>query len=443
VALAAAAAAHGLPLAGDDDAVTVGYAAAGRTWPATALPDPADVPWDALGTVPVALVTGTNGKSTTTRMVAGMAHEAGYTVGLSSTDAILVGGEIVERGDFSGPLGARTLIRDPRVTAAVLEVARGGLLRRGVPVPRAAAAAVTNVASDHLGEYGVETVPALAEAKFVVAKALGPGGVLVVAADEEAAAAEAERQADALVARGVVLAWTALDPAHPRLATAARAASVVDGQVALRHADGLWMPVCRVDDIPATWGGALRHVVRNALTAAALGDALGLPLDAVARGLHTFRGDETDNPGRANRYDVGGAQFVVDYAHNAHGIAAICDAVARLPARRRLFLASTAGDRTDDELAAMGAALATVRAERYLLTDSPGHLRGRAPGEIGRHIRAALLAHGVPPERVADTPDTLAAVHEALAWAEPGDLALLSVLAQRDEVAALLRARAA
>ena len=216
----------------DDDAVTVGLGSRGKTFAPDALPDPDAFDWDAVGPIPTALVTGTNGKSTTVRMLAGMARAAGHTVGFSTTDAVTVGDEVVDRGDFSGPLGARAVMRDERVTLAVCESARGGLLRRGVPVPLVTAAALTNVAADHLGDYGVETVPALADAKLVVAKALGPGGVLVAPTDEPEATAAVRRQADVLAARGVAIRWTALDPTDA--VAGPLAASVVDGAISLQ-----------------------------------------------------------------------------------------------------------------------------------------------------------------------------------------------------------------
>ncbi len=435
-ALVAGAERRGVPLVWDDDAVTVGLGARGRTWAPDALPDPEAVDWSAVGPVPAALVTGTNGKSTTVRMVAGMARAGGETVGTCSTDAVTVGGETVERGDFSGPLGARAVMRDRRVTMAVLETARGGLLRRGVPVPRVTAAALTNVADDHLGDYGIETVPALADAKLVVAKALGPGGVLVAPADEPQAAAAVVRQLDELTARGVRVAWTALDPATD--APGPLAASVVDGQVALWG--GGWRPLCPVEAIPAALGGAARHVVRNALTAAALARALGLDDDAIAAGLRAFRSDPDDNPGRANRFDVGGVAVVVDYAHNAHGLRALAEMSAHWPARRRVVMAGAPGDRSERDLAAIADALAGFDADRFVMVDLPGHLRGRAPGEVPDQLADGLRQRGVASDAVVRLGSPTAGARWALDWCQPGDLAVLVTLDQRDEVLAMVRA---
>ena len=443
-ALVAEAEHRGVPLVWDDDAVTAGLGARGRTWPAGALPRPDDVDWDVLGAVPTALVTGTNGKSTTVRMVAGMARAAGETVGTCSTDAVTVGGETVERGDFSGPQGARTVVRDRHVTVAVLETARGGLLRRGLPVPRVTAAALTNVADDHLGEYGVETVEALGDVKMIVAKALGPGGVLVAPADEAQAAAAVRRQLDVLAARGVRVDWTALDPNAPDLPAGGRlAATVVDGHVALADGGGGWRALCAVEEIPAALGGAARHVVRNALTAAALGHALGLADGAVAAGLRAFRSDADDNPGRANRFAVGGATVLVDYAHNAHGLRALAETSAHWPARRRLVMAGAPGDRSDRDLAAVAETLARFGADRFVLVDLPNYLRGRSPGEVPARLADGLRRSGVAEAAVVRLDSPEAGARDALGWCGPDDLAVLVTLDERDAVLALVHDAAA
>ncbi|MEM6286228.1 MAG: Mur ligase family protein [Bacteroidota bacterium] len=440
-ALIAAAEDRDVPLVWDDDAVTVGLGARGATYPPDALPAPEAVDWDAVAAIPTALITGTNGKTTTVRLLAAMADAAGHTTGLSTTDYVSVGGEVVERGDFSGPLGARAVMRDGRVTFAALETARGGLLRRGVPVPLVGAAAVTNVAADHLGDYGVETVRALARAKFVVAKALGLGGVLVVPADEPDATAEAALQAEALQARGVRLAWTALDPEAETPTGAPLAATVVEGQIVHRDGDG-WRAICRVEDIPASLGGAARHIVRNALTASLVASALGIGNEAIATALRGFRSDADDNPGRANRFDVRGATVVVDYAHNAHGLRALTEAAEAWPAKRRLVLYGSAGDRRDEDLAAMCDVLARLGADRYLLVDIPGYLRGRGEGEIPVQLRGLLAEQGVAPDACTLLPDPLAGTEAAVEWVEPGDLAILIILTQRAEVLERLRAEA-
>ena len=175
---------HGVTFLHGEELVSVGSGRGVRVWPEQDLPDPAAVDWSAVFDVPTALVTGSNGKTTVVRLLAAMASAAGRVAGLSSTDAVRVGDRTVDQDDYSGPSGARLLLRQPDVEVAVLETARGGLLRRGLAVQRADVAVVTNIADDHLGEFGVETLEALAETKLLVARALGGDGRLVLNADD-------------------------------------------------------------------------------------------------------------------------------------------------------------------------------------------------------------------------------------------------------------------
>jgi cyanophycin synthetase len=186
IALQNRAAHEGLPFLFDDEGVSAGYGVRSRSWRPRELPKTDDVAWRELGTIPVALITGSNGKTTTVRLVAAMLARAGHTVGYCCSDGVFIDGDCVERGDWSGPAGARMVLRDRRVTAAVLETARGGMLRRGVVVPRADVAIVTNIAEDHFGGYGIESLSELALVKLGVARALGAASVLVLNADDRA-----------------------------------------------------------------------------------------------------------------------------------------------------------------------------------------------------------------------------------------------------------------
>ncbi|MDX1418593.1 MAG: Mur ligase family protein [Rubricoccaceae bacterium] len=440
--LADAADDHDVTFLWDDDEVSVGLGTGALVWPVERIPAPDAVAWEAVHDVPVALVTGTNGKSTTARMLASVLRAAGRTPGLTTTDRITVGGEILDEGDYSGPGGARTALRDPRVEVGVLEVARGGILRRGLGVSRATAAAVTNVASDHLGEYGIETVEQLAEAKFVVAKALGAGSVLVTNAEDPHCAHHGHRQQALLEPRGAHVCWTALDPDHERLrlhrARGGLACAVVGGHLA--YADGEdWVSVVAAEALPCTQRGAARYNVRNALTVLGLARALAVPDDAIARGLTAFRSDPETNPGRGNVFDVDGATVWIDFAHNAHGLAALAEAVRALPARRRLLLFGQAGDRTDADLAALAQAAARFGADRYLVAEMPGYLRGRSPGEVPGLIRRGLEGAGVAAEAIREVSDPVAGTDQALDWAETDDVLVLLTLTGRDDAIARVR----
>lgn len=434
LALHAAAHARGAAFLVDDETVSLGHGAGCRLWPASAPPAAGAVDWSSIANVPTAVVTGTNGKSTTVRMLAAIARSAGLTAGISSTDWIRVGDAIVDTGDYSGPGGARAVLRDPRVELGLLETARGGLFRRGLGVESADVACILNVTEDHLGEWGCWTVADLAEIKFTVAKAVGPGGRVVLNAD------------DPLVrARGLALAaprtWFSLAgerglPAG-ELAADAHAALLEDGALVILTPDGRER-VTHVDDVPATLGGAARHNVANALAALALADALRLPHDAIAAGLATFGDDPNDNPGRLNRFDLGGVAAIVDFAHNPAGQAAVLDMAARLPARRRLVLLGQAGDRDDASVAELCRTTWAARPDRILIKSMEVYLRGREPGAMTALIERELRAAGAPPAVVAHGGEEFESVQEALRWAEPGDLLLLFVHAERERTLALL-----
>jgi UDP-N-acetylmuramyl tripeptide synthase len=426
---------HGAAALWDDEVVSVGLGAGSRAWPVAEIPTPDVVPWDEIHDVPVVLVTGSNGKTTTTRMIAAIATAAGRTAGWSCTDGIWVGAEAVESGDWAGPGGARRVLRDRRVGFAALETARGGILRRGLPVGRASAAVVTNVAEDHLGEYGVHDLAALAAAKLVVGRAVGGDGRLVLNAEDPALVAATEGGTAPVL-------WFAEDPAHPvvagHLAAGGDAAVVERGVLTLRRG---WSatPVVALEQIPATFGGRLGHNVRNALAAAGAAWAAGITPEAIADGLRAFQGGAADNPGRANVFRLGGdVTAVVDFAHNPHGIAAIADVARLFPGAPRTLLLGQAGDRDDRAIRELARSAWVLRPTRIILKDLLNYLRGRAPGELPALMRRELEALGAPPEAILDGGEDLEATRLALSLAEPGDLLLLLVHERQAEVLDLL-----
>jgi len=412
LALAQQAAAHDVPMLIDDESVSLGYGAHGRTWPVRELPAPEAVDWNALKAIPVALVTGSNGKTTTVRLVASMLTRDGHCVGFSCSDGVFIAGEQVERGDWSGPAGARLVLRDPRVTAAVLETARGGLLRRGLVVPRATAAIVTNVAEDHFGGYGIESLDDLAEAKLLVARALGADGTLLLNADDLTLRTVAAERA----ARAGRIEWFSAD------------------------APGELVPP--VDEMPLTLGGAAWHNVANAVGAARLAHALGVGANAIDATLRSFGRDNADNPGRLEQFDVGGVRVWVDYAHNPHGLGELLGAAVRQRGGGRLgLLLGQAGDREDDAIRALARTAWTARPDRIVLKDLDGYLRGREPGEVPALLHAELLAQGAPADRITVVTDETSGVRALLEWARAGDLLVLPVhaLDARDRAIALVQ----
>ena len=412
----------------DDDAITVGHGTGSRTWGLDALPRPPD--WDVLHDVPLALVTGTNGKTTTTRLIAAMGQAAGKVAGLSSTDFVRVGDDILDRGDYSGPAGARLLLRDPRLELGVLEVARGGILRRGLPVTHAAAAVVTNVAADHLGQYGINTVPELAQVKLSIRRGLKPGGALILNAGDETLRDLASRLDLSPV-------WFTLDPARAELRAAralGRACGWLEGGT-LHLSDGATdTALIAAADVPLTLGGAARYNIENALAAALAARSLGIPDAAIRHVLATFHSDPKDNPGRANEFSVNGARVFVDFAHNPHSIAAITSALAALPARRRFVLLSHAGDRSDADIRALVSGAFTLSPDVVVAAENPKYLRGRAPGEVSGLLRQASLDRGLSPDHVLLAESPAAGAGKILRMVAPGDLALLLVHDERAKI---------
>jgi cyanophycin synthetase len=450
LALRDAAAARGVAFLADDDLATVGLGAGSRTWPRGELPPPAAVNWAAVHDVPVALVTGTNGKTTTVRLTAAMLAAAGRTAGMTTTDYIAVGSTVLDAGDFSGPGGARILLRDRRVEAAVLETARGGLLRRGLALGRVTAAAVTNIAADHLGDYGVEDLAGLAEAKLLVTRAVAPEGRAVLNADDPELAAHGSRGPSPVT-------WTSLGPglgpglpADARIDLAAHLAAggdavLLDGdKLVLARGAGRREVVAALSEVPIAFAGAAPYNVANALAAIGLASALGVPVEAMAPGLAAVDNEGgIANPGRGCLMEIDGLHVLVDYAHNPHGLAALLELAATLPAKRRLLLLGQAGDRDDEAIRDLARTAWQLRPDRVILKELPTMLRGRQPREVPAILEAELLRLGARREDLAYAGTELEAVSQALDWARPGDLLLLLVHTHRDEAMAMLRQRRA
>jgi len=335
--------------------------------------------------VPVVAVTGTNGKTTTSRMIAHIGRAAGLHVGWSSTDGIYIDGVLVEAGDYSGPSGAGRVLANAAVQLAVTETARGGILLRGIGVRYNDVSVVTNVSADHLEMHGIDTVDQLAEVKSVVAQITKPTGWAVLNGDDPRVLA----MRSSTRARPWVFSR---DPDSPSLREAVnqsgRATTVIDGWVCVVASGSDPDPLLRVVDIPATLAGLSRFNLENVLAAASAALGVGLDREAVVEGLRTFTPSPELNPGRMNVYSLRDVTVIIDLAHNEAGLDALLEVMdgIRSPGSRTLLGLGTAGDRSDDLVRGLGE-IGARGADVVMIVHKQTYLRGRDAAELDRLYR--------------------------------------------------------
>ncbi len=388
--------------------------------------------------IPVVAITGTNGKSTTTRLIAHIATVGGLKVGMTNSDGIYFGSELVEAGDWTGFGGAGRVLAEPGLELAVLETARGGILLRGIGYATNDVAVVTNVSADHLGLQGIDTLDELAEVKGAVPRITKRSGWAVLNADDPRAW-RMRRET-----KGSWYPFT-LDPDNPRIELAldrgGRAATVQRGWLILLGAGRRPQRVARMADLPVTFAGLAEYNVANALAAAAAADALGIPVKTIAEGLRSFALDSEVNPGRLNLYERRGLLVVVDFAHNEAGLTgllAVCRKLTRASARStrhgqgkvRLGI-GTAGDRTEEILHGLGR-IAGAEADDIVIAEKRHYLRGRDLDEMNEILRAGVAEAGYvgPVEAYATE---LGALETLVARAHRGDVVAVMTHVERAE----------
>jgi cyanophycin synthetase len=388
--------------------------------------------------IPIVTVTGTNGKSTTTRLIAHIATQAGLRVGMTNSDGIYVSNELVEAGDWTGFGGASRVLSEPGLQLAVLETARGGILLRGIGYGANDVSVVTNVSADHLGLQGIDTLDELAEVKGAVVRITRRGGWAVLNADDPRVWA---------MRRQTRANWYAfsLDPASPGLATAlergGRAATVRDGALVLLGAGRRARRLPPVADLPVTFGGLALYNVANALAAAAACDALGMSGSRIGAGLRSFTLDTGVNPGRLNLYERRGTLVLIDFAHNEAGLKGLLEVSRQLvTGRGKVRLAvGTAGDRTDEILHSLGV-LAGAGADDVVICEKPHYLRGRTLESMNVILRQGAADAGYRGE-VRAYPSELAALQALARRARSGDLVAVMTHVERAEIAAWLASK--
>jgi cyanophycin synthetase len=380
-------------------------------------------PPDSPKRVPIAAVTGTNGKTTTSRMLAHIMKMTGYTVGMTSTDGVYIDGKLTVSGDMTGPKSSQMILRDPSVDAAVLEVARGGMLRSGLGFRRCNVAACLNVSADHLGLKGIDTLEQLAEIKRVPVEIAKDAAVLN--ADDPLCLQMADyTEADRLV-------YVTMNPSHALVKQHIRAGGqafvleqAMNGHMIAIYDGELHTPLLWTHLIPATIEGRAMHNVQNAMFAAALAYNMGINIEDIRHGLRTFDSTFFQAPGRMNIYNEHPFKVILDYAHNAAAVHAICDLVDRFDVDgRKIAVLAAPGDRRDQDIRDI-AEIAAGHFDYYICRrdDNP---RGRGPEEVPVMLKDKLLECGVHADAIEVIPDEQEATTRALELANSGDLILV------------------
>ncbi len=373
--------------------------------------------------VPIVAVTGSNGKTTTTRMIAHILKMAGKRVGMTNTDGIYVDGTQILKGDMSGPQSARMVLQNPTVEVAVLETARGGILRQGLRVRPLRCGIVTNITGDHLGKSGVESIRELARIKAVVPRSVFRDGYSVLNADDPRCMwiskwargelvlfsmdAESDRIREHLRSRGIAVVL--------RETTDGEVVYIIDGKRETA--------ILNVRQIPATFEGRARFNIKNALAATAAAYVSGCGIETIRTGLRSFTPSFYQTPGRANLATVRGFQVMIDYCHNPAGLEELADFVGRLNPKRTIAMIAMPGDRRNEDIATFGR-IAAEAFDRFVVREDRNP-RGRRPGEVSGLLRQSLLDSGVDDGAVQVVRDELEAARAALDSASSDDLVLL------------------
>ncbi|MFT5208669.1 MAG: cyanophycin synthetase [Flavobacterium sp.] len=373
--------------------------------------------------IPIAAITGTNGKTTTSRMLSHIMKAAGHIVGMTSTDGVYIDGNLTVKGDMTGPTAAQIVLRDPDVDLAVMETARGGILRSGLGYDTSNVAACLNVTSDHLGLRGIDTVEQLARVKRVVVET-ATDTVILNADDilclEMADYTQAKR-----------LCYVTLDPAHALVKEHIRSEGFalvlengINGEMITIYDKGAHIPLLWTHLIPATLEGKAIHNVQNAMFAAAMAYSMGKSLEDIRHGLRTFNTSFFQAPGRMNVYDEHPFKVILDYAHNPAAIDAMCQLSDRLDvANKRICVISSPGDRRDEDIEAL-AATAAGHFDHYICK-ADDNRRGRGKTEVPDMLKTQLLKDGVAESAIEIIADEQESINRALERCVEGDLLVI------------------
>jgi cyanophycin synthetase len=380
-------------------------------------------PPDKPSRIPIAAITGTNGKTTTSRMLAHILKMSGHTVGFTSTDGVYIDGQLSVPGDMTGPVSAKMILRDPSVDAAVMEVARGGMLRGGLGFQHCNVSACLNVSADHLGLNGIDTLEQLAEIKRVPIEVAKDAAVLN--ADDNLCLQMAD------YTEAETLCYVTMNPGHALVKQHIRAGGQafvleegMNGHMITIYDNEAHTPLLWTHLIPATIEGRAMHNVQNAMFAAALAYNMHQSIENIRQGLRTFDSTFFQAPGRMNIYDEHPFKVILDYAHNPAAVKAMCNLVDRFaPDGRRIIVLAAPGDRRDEDIREI-AAIAAGHFDHFICRCDDNR-RGRGPDEVAVMLKNRLLEEGVSADRIDVVPDEQEATSMALRMAGPGDLVLV------------------
>ncbi len=399
-----------VPYFDDEDGVTLGLGKYSKTWSLDSLPELERLSPEIFAKIPIVYLTGTNGKTTSSRMLASILREAGYTVGMTSSDGVIVNNEWILKGDWTGPGAARQVLRHSKVDSAVLETARGGLMRRGLVYQGADAAGITNISNDHLGSWGIHDLEGMGIAKLTVALGVKEGGTLILNADSEF----------------LVKAFKRLQPVIA--ATPIWFSSQKDADLCLRgryifsqkHGN-----IIDIHQIPLCLKGTAIYNAENAMVAVGLALSLQVSISDIQNGLRKLRPNPIDSRGRSNWLQYNGADIILDFAHNPDGVKRLIEMAKQWSAKRKFIVIGQAGDRDDELILDMAREAAKLDATRYYLKALPKHQYEREAFEVIDLLQKQLVEDGVSEELIVRFPDEMSAIRHMLSDASEGDLLLL------------------
>ncbi len=436
-----------IPVLLDDQLLTLGTGKGNQSWGLAELPTFENVTWAHLHGIPTLVVTGTNGKTTSVRLLAAMASHAGQRTGYCCTEGVIIDGVQLEAGDFSGPGGARSVLRQSGIDFAVLEMARGGILRRGLALDSAQVALITNVSPEHFGEYGIDNIHDLAQVKLVLAQTVQQHGTLVLNADDPLLLAYAKTHASAdstahtahSASLPCPLALFAHDYAHPALQAQRAKGGLCCGVQAgrlLLFAYNQEADLGAVTAMPLTVQGSAHYNIANCAGAALSAFAMGIKATHIAQVLSQFGLSRHDNPGRLERWDLADITVLLDYAHNPEGLSGLLSVAQGLrlasqskgqsPGRIGLLLGQ-AGNRSNEAIGDLAKAAAGFTPDHIILKDILGYMRGREPGEVPALLHAGLLESGMAAQKIELILPEVEAACALLRWARAGDVLVLPV----------------